>query len=453
VARLLIVDDEAVVRRALRALLERVGHEVTEAGDGAEALLLLPGQFDLLITDLTMPRMTGLEVVREVRERAPNVPVLVVTASTSISDCVDAMRSGAYNFLVKPWNDDELLSVVGHALEAGRPAPRPSRRISTPDGQPQAALIGESAALRRVLGTVEQVAASDATVLLLGESGVGKEVVARLLHAFSPRVGKPFVALNCGAIPENLVESELFGHARGAFTGAVEARPGRFVEADGGTLFLDEVGELPLAAQVKLLRVLQERVVTPLGEPRTRSVNTRVVAATNRDLEAQVQGGKFRSDLFFRLNVVPITLPPLRERREDVGLLAQHFLESANRRHGRAVKVGEDARVALALWSWPGNVRELENLVERLVLLCRGSVIGLDDLPGPMRGPEARAAGAAAAQLQHRSIDLTATLAQIEALLIDEALRAAEGNKSRAAELLTLNRTTLLDKLRRSSGG
>jgi DNA-binding NtrC family response regulator len=475
VALILVVDDEPLVRRTLRALLEQAGHRVREAENGVEASRMLPGEdFDLVLTDLMMPEADGLEVLRRARDHAPGTPVIVLTASTSISDCVDAMREGAYNFLVKPSSDEEIMGVIEQALAEGRPlarqgvreepaapsapppappaAPATSARQAPAGGQPQAALIGESPALKAVLRTVEQVAPSDATVLLLGESGTGKEVVARLLHAFSPRVGRAFVAVNCGAIPEGLVESELFGHARGAFTGATEARPGKFVEANGGTLFLDEIGELPLGSQVKLLRVLQERVVTPVGEARTRTVDTRVIAATNQNLEALVREGKFRSDLFFRVNVVPITLPALRERREDVPRLARHFLDSACRRHGRRVELSEEAVAAFRLHAWPGNVRELENLIERLVILNRGGKVRFDDLPASLRTAEAQAAGAAAETLKAQGIDLTKTVAEIEALLIDAALRAAEGNKTKAAELLGLNRTTLLDKLKRAGG-
>ncbi len=297
---------------------------------------------------------------------------------------------------------------------------------------------------------VTHVAGTDATVLLLGESGTGKEVVARLLHAFSPRVGNAFVAVNCGAIPDGLVESELFGHAKGAFTGATDARAGKFLEADGGTLFLDEISELPLGLQVKLLRVLQDRIITPVGESKTRQVDTRVVAASNSDLQALVKEGKFRSDLFFRLNVVPITLPALRERAEDVPPLCQHFLASANRRTKRNVTLSEAAMVALQLYDWPGNVRELENLVERLVILNRTDVIGVDDLPRNLRTPATDLAAAVASDAPADGIDLPATLARIEVVLIERAMRAANGNKTRAAELLGLSRTTLFDKLKRA---
>jgi DNA-binding NtrC family response regulator len=443
-----------VVRRAI----ERLGHRVTEAPDGQEAVRALEGGgFDLVVSDLRMPREDGFAVLRKAQESAVRTPVIILTASTLISECVEAMRCGAFNFLVKPCNAEELKAVVEAALTHGsRPSPKASATRSNDLAEPQAILVGDSAALRGVIEIVSQVAPTDATVLLLGESGTGKEVVARLIHAFSPRLGNPFVALNCGAIPEGLVESELFGHARGAFTGATEARSGKFVEADGGTLFLDEISELPLSLQVKMLRVLQERVVTPVGESKTRSVNTRVVAASNQDLEGLVKEGKFRNDLFFRLNVVPILLPALRERAEDVPQLARHFLASANRRSQKSITLSEPALVALQLYSWPGNVRELENLIERLVILNRTGVIGIEDLPPAVRSPSADLLASSTSTGNvpggGEAIDLVATLARMEAALIDRAMRTSGGNKTRAAELLGLSRTTLLDKLKRAGG-
>ncbi len=450
-ARVLIVDDEPEVRQSVRRTVEHMGHHVTEAVDGVDAAKALDGgAFDLVVSDLGMPRADGFAVLRKAHEPNLRTPVVILTASTKVSDCVEAMRSGAFNFLVKPFHPDELRSVIETALARGRPGPKAAAHREAGTDQPQAALVGDSAALRGVVEIVTHVAGTDATVLLLGESGTGKEVVARLLHAFSPRVGNAFVAVNCGAIPDGLVESELFGHAKGAFTGATDARAGKFLEADGGTLFLDEISELPLGLQVKLLRVLQDRIITPVGESKTRQVDTRVVAASNSDLQALVKEGKFRSDLFFRLNVVPITLPALRERAEDVPPLCQHFLASANRRTKRNVTLSEAAMVALQLYDWPGNVRELENLVERLVILNRTDVIGVDDLPRNLRTPATDLAAAVASDAPADGIDLPATLARIEVVLIERAMRAANGNKTRAAELLGLSRTTLFDKLKRA---
>ncbi|MGO9664207.1 MAG: sigma-54-dependent transcriptional regulator [Polyangia bacterium] len=450
-ARVLIVDDEPEVRQSVRRTVEQMGHHVTEASDGVDAVKALDaGAFDLVVSDLRMPRADGFAVLRKAQEPSVRAPVVILTASTKVSDCVEAMRSGAFNFLVKPFRAEELKSVLETALARGRPGPKAAAHRPAESDQPQAALVGDSAALRGVVETITQVAGTDATVLLLGESGTGKEVVARLIHAFSPRVGNAFVAVNCGAIPEGLVESELFGHAKGAFTGATDVRAGKFLEADGGTLFLDEIGELALGLQVKLLRVLQDRIITPVGESKTRQVDTRVVAASNSDLQALVKEGKFRSDLFFRLNVVPIALPALRERAEDVPSLCQHFLASANRRTKRNVTLSEAALVALQLYNWPGNVRELENLVERLVILSRTDVIGVEDLPRNLRAPAADLAAEVASASPAEGIDLPATLARIEVVLIERAMRAANGNKTRAAELLGLSRTTLFDKLKRA---
>jgi DNA-binding NtrC family response regulator len=449
----LIADDDPSVRGLLRALLSRRGYGVIEAEDGGSAIEKLAARpVDVVITDLIMPRASGFEVLRRARERQPKTPVVMLTAEGSIRDCVEAMRAGAFNFLTKPFHPTDLEEIVRQAVRArgGETGAPPAR--GSADEQPQIALIGESAALRAVIELVERVAGNSSTVLITGESGTGKEVVARLLHGSSPRVGGPFVAVNCGAIPETLIESELFGHAKGSFTGATDARPGKFVHADGGTLFLDEIGELPLTLQVKLLRVLQDREITPVGEARSRTVDVRVIAATNRDLELMVREGSFRHDLYYRLDVLPIRLPALRERPEDIPVLARHFLESLNRRLGRDVSMSEEALTLLKLHAWPGNVREMENLLERLVLLNRTGTVGADDLPPRMRAvPGAAAASAAAAELARGTIDLPATLAAIEGSLIEQALRQAGGNKTRAADLLGLSRTTLLDKMKKHS--
>jgi DNA-binding NtrC family response regulator len=451
-ARILIVDDEPPVLQAVRGVIEQMGHQAQEANDGAQAIAALQSEaFDLVVTDLRMPKQDGFAVVRRARELPARTPAVVLTASASIADCVEAMQAGAFNFLVKPLNRDELRRVVTSALAAARPQAKATEEQPTGAGQPQAALIGASPVLRRCLDFVDNVAPTDATVFLLGESGTGKEVVARLIHAFSPRAAGPFVAVDCAALPEALAESELFGHAKGAFAGNTEAQPGRFVEADQGTLLLDDVTALPFAVQGKLLRVLQDRAVKPMGDFRIRQVNTRVLAATNQDPEALVREGKFRADLFFRLNVVPITLPALRERTEDVPRLAEHFLGLACRRTGKNVKFSEAALVTLQLYDWPGNVRELENMVERLVIMSATDTIGVNDLPGQVRTPSARLAAVAAAATGKPSdhIDLADTLSRIEATLIGRAMKAANGNKTRAAEALGLNRTTLIDKLKR----
>jgi len=382
----LVADDDEGVRGVLRCLLARDGHAVVEAEDGQSAIDIVAARgskesFDLVITDLRMPRVDGFQVLARVRERQPRTPVVILTAQGSITECVAAMRAGAFNFLTKPFHHMELAAIVRQAAEAR--APVDTRGLARPqDGRRTVVgLIGDSPALKAVLDTVHRVATSSSTVLITGESGSGKEVVARLLHGASSRSGGPFVPGNCGAIPEALIESELFGHARGAFSGAVDAHPGKFTLADGGTLFLDEVGELPLSLQVKLLRVLQDREITPVGGTQTRTVDVRIVAATNRDLDVMVAEGRFRRDLFYRLEVVPIRLPALRERREDIPTLIRHFLDEMNRRFQREVTIAEDAMSLMSLYAWPGNVREMENLLERLVVLDVSGTIRATDLP------------------------------------------------------------------------
>jgi two-component system response regulator PilR (NtrC family) len=446
----LIADDDAAVRRTLRTIVSRRGYTVIEAEDGVEAIEVLGARsVDVIITDLMMPRANGFDVLRYARERHPRTPVIILTAEGSIRDCVEAMRAGAFNFLTKPFHVtdvDEQLRSAAALRDSGSKSPSGRDDLS----RPQMALIGESEALRKVIDTVERIADNGSTVLITGESGTGKEVVARLLHSSSPRVGGPFVPINCGAIPEALIESELFGHAKGAFTGATEARPGRFVQADGGTLFLDEVGELPLTLQVRLLRVLQEREVTPVGDTKSRRIDVRIIAATNRDLEGMVQAGTFRHDLFYRLEILPLKLPALRERGEDVPLLAAHFLEAVNLRLGRKAVLSDEALALMRLYAWPGNVREMENLLERLVVMSRGDTITAADLPDRMRSlaDSAEIADASAA-LAQGPIDLQARMATVERVLIRQALRLADGNKAKAAELLGLSRTTFLDRLKR----
>ena len=448
----LVADDDSSVRTLLRTLLTRAGHSVSEAEDGKAAIEQLGGQaFDVVITDMMMPRADGFEVLRRTREKQPRTPVIMLTAEGSIRDCVEAMRAGAFNFLTKPFHHRDLQEIIERAIRSRGPEGKPALPSPPDEGRPQVALIGGSEAIRVVIEMVERVAHTGATVLITGESGTGKEVVARLLHGSSGRSSGPFIAVNCGAIPESLIESELFGHVKGAFTGAHETRAGKFVQASGGTLFLDEIGELPLAMQVKLLRVLQEREVTPIGDARPKAIDVRIVAATNVDLDAMVRDGKFRQDLYYRLEVLPIHLPALRDRSADIIPLARHFLDVANRRLGMEVAISEDALAVLRLYGWPGNVREMENLFERLVILNRTGTIGPADLPKKMQSATVSSGevAVASAALATGSIDLVATLSNIEFALIEQALRQADGNKTRAAESLGLSRTTLIDKLKR----
>jgi DNA-binding NtrC family response regulator len=445
----LVVDDDAHIRRMVRRIVRGLGCEVTEAEDGVDAVGKLTGtRFDLVLTDLRMPRGDGMEVLEALRDRHPGTPSVMLTAHGAINECVAAMRAGAVDFLTKPFHADELENVVRRAL--ARPGTREESKPSKTElGRPQASLIGESPALLRVLEVVERVARTDATVLVTGETGTGKEVLARLIHGMSPRAGRPLVALNCGAIPEGLVESELFGHAKGAFTGAVEKRSGKFTQADGGTIFLDEIGELPLATQVKLLRVLQDREVTPVGSAESVPVDVRVVAATHRDLEAMAAGGQFRQDLFYRLDVVRIDMPSLRARREDIPLLAGHFLAIASARLKRNLSFAPETLEALMRHDWPGNVRELENTVERMAILSPDDMIAPVHLPPRVQQASPVPAGVVKPSLPEEGIDLQEALDAIEERLIAEALRRADGNKTLAARLLGLNRTTLIEKLKR----
>ncbi|MDB4981282.1 MAG: Two component, sigma54 specific, transcriptional regulator, Fis family [Myxococcales bacterium] len=449
---LLVADDDGSIRSLFRAVLTRAGHAVVAVDDGAAAIAeLRKSDFDVVITDLIMPNADGFEVLRRSRELRPRTPVIMLTGEGSIRDCVEAMRAGAFNFLSKPIQPHDLKDVVERALRTRAAYSGAGAALALEnEGRPQVALIGSSPLLRKVLDVVERVARTDGTVLITGESGTGKEVVARLVHSSSPRAAGPFVAINCGAIPEALIESELFGHAKGSFTGATESRTGKFMQAHGGTLFLDEVGDLPLGMQVKLLRVLQEREVTPVGDNTARKVDVRIIAATNLDLEAAIHQGKFRQDLYYRLEVLPIQLPPLRDRVDDIPLLVRHFLDTANRRLATSVEMAEDAMALLRLYPWPGNVREMENLIERLVILARSSTITAGDLPARIcRDQTSSAIVAVAAELARGPIDLTATLAAIEATLIEQALLQAKGNRTHAAESLGISRTTLVDKLKR----
>ncbi len=453
--RALIVDDEPALRRRVKQILGEIGCEVIEADDGVAATEELGrGAFDLVVTDLKMPRMDGMELLREVKKGHPFLPVVMLTASGRVADAVSAMKAGATDFVNKPFHSEELRDALAAALGAVSAPGQTAPRLRAP-----ASVIGDSQVMNQLLATVERVGPSEATVLVTGESGTGKEVIARLLHGASGRAGRPFIVVNCGAIPEGLVESELFGHARGAFSGAVEKRLGRFVQADGGTLFLDEIGELPPSAQAKLLRALQEREVVPVGEAKPVQVDIRVVAATHRDLEAMVTEGKFREDLYYRLAVVPLEVPPLRARLGDVPALARWFLDAARLRNRRNVSMSEEALATIARYQFPGNVRELENLIERLVVTDHDGVINLDDLPAKVRGgggTSLRAtppAGVPVVPATGAALDTGATLEQIlrdtEDKLIDEALARAGGNNAKAAQMLGINRTTLIEKLKR----
>ncbi|MFL5263578.1 MAG: sigma-54-dependent transcriptional regulator [Anaeromyxobacteraceae bacterium] len=438
--RVLVVDDDAGVRFTLREILEAEGLLVDEAEDGAAAL----ERFDaspahLVVTDLRMPRMDGLELLRRLATRSPAPRVVVVTAHGSERQAVDAMKAGAWDYFRKPFENDELVAVVRRALEAARLASENERL--TGELALSGSMVFASEAMRRLAALVARVAPRDVTVLVTGESGTGKERVAEALWRASRRADRPFVRFNCAALAPELAEAELFGHARGAFTGAVRARPGLFGEADGGTILLDEIGELAPGAQAKLLRVLQDGEVRPVGEERARHVDVRVIAATHRDLAGLSRKGAFREDLYYRLNVVTLRVPPLRERPEDVAALARHFLARFAERFGAAPIDPPPALLArLAAHPWPGNVRELEHAMESLVALSPDGELDLSLLPGAA-GP-AQACGAA-------HLGLKARVEAYERGVILEALRAARGNRSEAARALGIARVTLHDKLRK----
>jgi len=449
--RVLVVDDEASVRDWLEIYLRRMGHQPAVAMGGEEALLKVAEEdFDLVLTDLKMPRVTGLEVLRGVKARSPSTEVVVITAFATTETAIEAMKSGAYDYLTKPFKLDELGIVIERALEKrSLVLDNVALREQLVGRYRFDALVGKSQAMQQVFELARRVADSKATVLITGESGTGKELVARAIHNASPRADAPFVALNCGAIPENLLEAELFGHVRGAYTGAVSDAEGMFLSAQGGTLVLDEIGELPPALQVKLLRVLQERQVRPVGGTRDRAVDVRVVAITNRHLEEEVARGQFRQDLYYRLNVIHVRVPPLRERPEDIPLLVYHFVRRFALEQGKRIDgVDPEAIKRLLAHPFPGNVRELENLVERAVTLEQGAVLtfqGAELLDRP-----ALPSLDLPAEIPPEGVDLDAILADVERRYLREALRRSGGVRKEAAELLKMSFRSLryrLDKL------
>jgi two-component system NtrC family response regulator len=444
--RILVVDDEAPQRELLAGFLVKQGYEVVPAASGAEALERLEREtFDLILTDHRMPQMSGLDLLKAAREVNPEIPIVVMTAYGSVEQAVAAMKAGAYDYLGKPIDLDDLLHRIGKVRERQQLLAEVRALREDLRGRYRlGGIVGESGAMQEVLGVVQRVAGSTATVLIQGESGTGKELIARALHYESPRASGPFVAINCAALPEALLESELFGHEKGAFTGASERRVGRFEAAEGGTIFLDEIGDLTLPLQVKLLRVLQERRIERLGANRPIPVDVRVVAATKIDLEQAIRERRFREDLYYRLNVVTVTLPPLRRRREDLSLLLDHFVKKFAEANGKAIRgFTREARDALMKYDYPGNVRELENIVERAVLLTRGEVIGLGDLPVAVQEREGLGGGAAP------PASLPALLEQVEREKIREALRDAGGVQTRAAERLGISERALRYKLKK----
>lgn len=449
--KLLVVDDDEGHADALAEALELDGYACKVAGSGREALILLDEQmWDAVLTDLKMPDVSGLEVLADAVVRAPGVPVLVITGHASWETARDAIQGGAVDYLSKPVDLSELRTKLGRAVETARLRREHDelqrqnvelrRQIDKRYGFE--GILGHSPQMQRVFEVLGQVADSSATVLILGESGTGKELIARAVHSNSPRAEANFVAVNCAALSEGLIESELFGHVKGAFTGAVSDKEGRIAYADQGTLFLDEVGDMPLSTQAKLLRVLEAREVTRVGGNEPRKVDIRLVAATNRDLHGMVAEGKFREDLLFRLQVVTIDLPPLRSRAGDVPLLVDHFLGELAQEHGRAVRgVSPEARALLVRYGWPGNVRELRNAVENMVLLARGDLLTVDDVPESIKGGDG-SAGAGGFDLAGRS------LREVETELIRVNLDLMEGNRAKTAQVLGMGERTLYRKIK-----
>jgi DNA-binding NtrC family response regulator len=445
--RALIVEDSDDMRDLMKLLLEETGYETLTAGGGHEALKYIEDNrefIDIVITDVQMPEVTGHEILAAVRARRGETPVIVITAFGSVEQAVGMVQSGAFQYLTKPFNKEKLLGLIEKALEHSAPRREQERlRRESPSTPPH--IIGASKPMRELFEQIARTARSASTVLITGESGTGKELIARAIHDASGRDGA-FVPVNCGAIPAELIESEFFGHTGGAFTGAKKARPGMFEAADGGTIFLDEIGELPLTMQPKLLRVLQEGKVRRIGADHERPVKVRVVVATNRDLESEVQTGKFREDLYWRLNVIQLSLPPLRKRPFDIPLLIEHFIAKYAEASGAPpLEVSAEALAILTAYAWPGNVRELENVIERAVAMTSGAALMPDDLPERLRS------GDHAAMALNQARENQMTLRQLEQTYVAETLRRADGNKSRAAEMLGLDRKTLYRKLEECS--
>ncbi|RME50809.1 MAG: sigma-54-dependent Fis family transcriptional regulator [Deltaproteobacteria bacterium] len=445
-AEILVVDDESNMRKVLSAILRREGYRVTSAATGAEALAwLATHRAAAVLTDLRMPGMDGLTLLKEINATDPQLPVIILTAYGTVNSAVEALKEGAFDYIQKPFEQEEIRQVIAKAVRTERLS-RKDLPVA-PETRGAFEIVGESPAMQEIYRIIRKVAPSSTTVLITGESGTGKELVANALHRESPRRNAPFIKTNCAAIPPTLLESEFFGHEKGAFTGAVAGKPGRFELADGGTLFLDEIGELPREMQAKLLRVLQDRSFERVGGVKTIEVDVRVIAATNTDLVRAVAEGKFREDLFYRLNVVTIALPPLRSRREDIALLANHFLEEMRRRHGRPVRTIDPAALArLTAYDWPGNIRQLQNVIERALLFAEGETIRPEDLP-PEISPVApeKPTLSEGTSLKEK---IRQTTWAVERDLIEEALYATRGNITRAAARLKISRKSLQLKMK-----
>ncbi len=450
--QVLVADDEDNLRRVLKAQLQHDGYDVHCVADG-EAVLQAMGEhhIDVLITDLRMPKLDGMQVLKSVSERYPNVPVIMITAHGTVDTAVEALKLGAFDYVTKPFDRAELRRVVG---KAARTRELSQEHVSRdPNERGRYRIIGQSAPMREVYDVIEKVADTPSTVLITGESGTGKELIARALHEHSARQDKPFVSVNCAAIPPDLLESELFGYERGAFTGAVTSKPGRFELAHGGTLLLDEIGEIPVSMQVKLLRALQEQTFERVGGIKTIHVDSRLIAATNQDLKARIADGAFREDLYYRLNVVHMSLPPLRDRPSDIPLLLEHFVQKFNAKLDRQVTGFEDEALGRLLgYAWPGNIRELENLVERCMIFAENGEVGVQHLPSEIRDAEGGAALATGLDSSPGRTGLKeavreATL-RLEREFIARALDQTGGNVTHTARLLKISRKSLQNKMK-----
>ncbi len=453
-ARILIVDDESAIRKALERFLAGANYDVLSAKDGEEAMEIVEREtIDLALVDLVMPKMDGVELIHRMKRAQPAIVPIVLTGFGTITSAVEAMKAGAYHYLTKPFELDDIAALIATALEH-RQLKEENRLLKKElrDKYRFENMVGTSDEMASVYDLVEKVAETDSTVLITGESGTGKELVARAIHYNSPRRDKPLVVVNCAAIPEELLESELFGHMKGAFTGAIATHAGRFDAADRGTIFLDEIGDMSMKLQVKVLRVLQEQRFEPVGSTTTHEVDVRIIAATNQDLDRAVHERRFREDLYYRLNVIPIHIPPLRERTTDISLLLHHFLEKFA--FGKEPKSLTPAALErLTAYSWPGNVRELENLIERIVVLKKDDVIDIADLPAKILGKAPPAAHAAdesgEVTIPEHGISFKKAVGDFETKLIEGALKQTGGNKNKAATLLHLNRTTLVEKIKK----
>ncbi|MCK4620670.1 MAG: sigma-54-dependent Fis family transcriptional regulator [Desulfuromonadales bacterium] len=450
-AQILLIDDELESCKALSLLLTGVGYRVETSLTGEKALSLLKNQsYELIISDLFLPGVSGIDILKQVKEISPQTCVIMITGNASAETAVEAMKEGAFDYISKPFNFERLKIQVAKALEKNHLVIENQYLRQQLHGRYQFDnIIGTSQSMQQVFTRMEKVVNTDSTILILGASGTGKELVAKAIHYNSPRKNKPFIAINCGAIPAELLESELFGHTKGSFTGAIADKPGKFEDANGGTIFLDEIGNMPSQLQMKLLRVLQEHEFERVGSSRKIRLDVRLISATNADLPERVKNGQFREDLYYRLNVIPILLPPLKERRGDIPQLTRHFLSRICKEMRRPLMaIDRNAMRAIESYDWPGNVRELENVIERTVALSDGEIISCDDLP-PDIAKVQNAAPLNDSQVTNEGIDMRQVIAGIERQMIQQAMDLGQGVKAKAAELLAINRTTLVEKIKR----